>query len=233
MLLAYCRCSTLEQAADGRSTLQDQERIVRGIAMARGEASPAVYADPGVSGAVPLHERPMGSKMLSEAEPGDYICASKLDRLFRSSIDALTTVEKLKGQGIGVILADISTEPVSDNGVGKLFFSILAAVADFERERIAERVTLGRASKKARNGHIGGDAPYGYDKSGKGASCILTPNDVEQEVILEMVKVFKENKSYNRTARELNGRSRIARKGLWYPTQVKRIMERERVVHVS
>lgn len=231
MLLGYVRCSTLEQSQDGRSTLQDQERVIRGIAMTRGELDPVVYKDPGVSGSIPLNLREGGQKLLEMAQPGDYICAAKLDRMFRSSIDALSTVETLKAKGVGVILADISTEPVSDNGVGALFFKILAAVADFERERIAERVTLGRASKKARHGHIGGDAPYGFVRQGKGVSAMLVNNPDEQDVIHEMTDLWMKCRSYNATAKALNAKGMKAREGDWSAKQVCRILVRIGAAH--
>jgi len=231
MNYGYVRCSTLEQASEGRSTLEDQERVIKGVVMMKGEECVEVFRDPGVSGATPLEQRPEGARMLSLLKEGDMIIAAKLDRLFRSTIDALMTVESLKARGVGVILADISPEPVTAGGVGGLFFKILAAVADFERDRIKERVATGRKSKKARGGHIGGDAPYGYDRKGRGAMAVLTPNVYEQGVIDEMKRLFITNNSYNRTAIELNAKGMIGREGLWSATQVCRILVRTGAAH--
>src|SRR3974390_2110678 len=139
MNYGYVRCSTLEQASEGRSTLEDQERVIKGVVMMKGEECVEVFRDPGVSGATPLEQRPEGARMLSLLKEGDMIIAAKLDRLFRSTIDALMTVESLKARGVGVILADISPEPVTAGGGGGLFFKILAAGADFERGRIKDR----------------------------------------------------------------------------------------------
>ena len=62
MLLGYTRVSTLDQAADNRTSLDEQERVIRGIAMVRGvdKMDVTIYSDPGISGAVPLRFRPEG-----------------------------------------------------------------------------------------------------------------------------------------------------------------------------
>jgi putative DNA-invertase from lambdoid prophage Rac len=65
-------------------------------------------------------------KLVAGLAKGTLVIASKLDRIFRSASDALATMEAWHKQGVSLILVDCSTEPVSDNGVGKLFFSILA-----------------------------------------------------------------------------------------------------------
>ena len=94
--------------------------------------------DEGVSGSVPLEKRPKGSSLLEEIKPGDIVIAAKLDRMFRSASDALTTLEKLKSQGITLYLIDIGGNCI--NGIGKLVFTILSAIAEMERERLRERI---------------------------------------------------------------------------------------------
>src|SRR5262249_42601187 len=151
---------------------------------------------------------------------GDTIIAAKLDRMFRSAIDALTTVEHLKGLGVQVVLMDISSDPVTGTGVGGLFFKIMAAVADFERERIAERTTAGIAAKKARGGHVGGDAPYGFTKEGVGTSAILKPNLSERRIIERMAFLHHQHGSYRRVAAKLNEEGLHGREGPWFSMQV-------------
>lgn len=185
MILCYARVSTEEQAADGTTSLAEQERKCRGLAQMRGASKydVEIFVDAGVSGSVPLGERPAGQEMLARAKAGDVICAAKLDRLFRSASDALNTVEGLKARGVSVILLDIASEPVNENGVAKLFFSILASVAEFERDRIAERIADGRRGKKDRGGHVGGVAPYGFRIEGDGRDATLVPVEQEQRLL--------------------------------------------------
>ena len=123
---------------------------------------PPIWCDVGVSGSVPLTRRGAGRAMLSEIEPGDTIVSAKLDRLFRSASDALTQAEELHRRGIDIVLLDTGTEPVMSSASGKLFFSMLAAFAEFERARIRERISDGKRGKMARGGHAGGEPPYGF-----------------------------------------------------------------------
>ena len=202
MILSYARVSTLEQAADGTTSIQEQERRNKAIATLRGAASFdfVTFSDAGVSGSIPLAERPAGRDMLAAAKPNDVIVATKMDRLFRSAADALVTADELKRKGIDLILTDISTDPITGNGAGKLFFGIMANVAEFERERIAERMQDGKRAKKQHGGHIGGEAPYGYRKVGTGREARLEP-DVEEQDIIRMVAAIRERHGYRRPYR--------------------------------
>jgi DNA invertase Pin-like site-specific DNA recombinase len=135
--LGYVRVSTTEQASDDRSSLVTQEQAIRGVAMIHGVEVTEIYSDAGVSGSIPLAHRPAGGRLTAALEQGSVVVASKLDRVFRSASDALSTVEAWKQRGVDLILVDCGTDPVSSNGNSKLFFSILASVAEFERSRIA------------------------------------------------------------------------------------------------
>ena len=185
MILSYARVSTLGQDKDGATSLAEQTRRNKAIADLRG--APAIdfvkFVDRGVSGTIPLARRPAGREMLAAAGTGDVIVANKMDRLFRSASDALTIAEQLKTRGIELVLIDMGLEPVTSNGTAKLFFGMLACVAEFERERIAERTADGRRAKIEKQGHIGGDAPYGYAVEGRGREAVLVPVEHEQEIV--------------------------------------------------
>jgi DNA invertase Pin-like site-specific DNA recombinase len=119
-------------------------------------------------------------------KPGDKLIAAKLDRLFRSAEDALASARQLQERGVALILADMGSDPVTGNGVGKLFFTMLAGFAEFERWRIGERMNDGRQSKRKRQkgGHIGGQAPYGFRTIGKGRAAELEAVAAEQRIIV-------------------------------------------------
>ena len=227
MILTYARVSTLEQDKPGTSSMAEQERKCRGVAMALG-AKPfdiADYSDPSVSGSIPLRNRPAGSQIFADAKSGDTIITAKLDRLFRSASDALVTVEELQKRGVNVILADIGLEPVTSNGTAKLLFSILSTFAEFERSRIAERMTEGRAAKRARGGPLG-RAPFGFKIIGKGPASTLVPDEREQEV-LSIVKELTGRYERRRISRHLRKKGYVSRSGKPFgPTQVQRLMDR-------
>lgn len=185
MFLAYARVSTLDQDQPDKISISAQLARCQAVAKARGETGKygfSTYADRGISGSVPLSERPEGAKMLAAANKGDIVCASKLDRIFRSASDALQAIEKLKRKGVGVIICDIGIDPIAESPSANLFFGMMALVAQFERERIAERISEGKAAKKARGGCIGA-IPFGFRKEGHGSKSMLVPDEKEQEHI--------------------------------------------------
>ncbi len=225
-IYGYCRVSTTEQAGEDHSSLSDQERRIRGAAMVRGEEVNEIFTDPGVSGSIPLFARPAGGRLSSVLVAGDTVIAAKMDRIFRSVQDAVNTADRLKKMGVNLILVDVGTDPITEGGVSKLFFSILAAVAEFERYRIAERNIEGRKSKKARGGFIGGDAPYGYKVYGKGSNAVLTEDENEGHVVSRICDLAHGN-SYRGIARSLRAEGLAGRDGkTFHPETIARILKR-------
>jgi DNA invertase Pin-like site-specific DNA recombinase len=149
----YCRVSTQEQANDGVS-LDEQQRRIQGRALELGFELTRVFVEQGISGSTPLGRRPQGAKLLAAVRPSDTIIAAKLDRMFRIAVDALTTIEDLKRHNIRLVLLDVGD--VSGNGVSQLVLTVLAAVAQFERERISELVKDSKAQLRHENRHQGG-----------------------------------------------------------------------------
>lgn len=231
MILGYARVSTQAQAAEDKTSLADQENKVRGYAMSQGvdKFGIQIYVDAGVSGAIPLDRRDAGRKLLADVRPGDTIVAAKLDRLFRSAVDALTTAERWQKEGIKLVLYDISSEPVYDSPVAKMFFNILAAVANFERERIGERIAQGRAGKKARGGHVGGSAPYGYRITGSRETSKLVVNPDEMRIASTIKSMFVRNSmpiaDLTRKINDLGYKTRTGQP--WQYVQVQRVLEQK------
>lgn len=184
MLYGYARVSTVEQATG--TSLDEQERTIRAVAQAldpSADATLEMVTDPGVSGSVPFHERPGGGWLLDMLLPGDTVVVSKLDRAFRSAKDALAQAHALEERGVDLVLADMGPQPVTRDGVGRLFFTMMAALAEFERTRIAERTREGRDAKKARGGYQGGRPPFGWRKVGQGKEARLEEVPEQQKVL--------------------------------------------------
>ena len=228
MIFTYARVSSIEQAAEGNASIPEQLRKGKALASMRGVPGKDVitFIDKGISGSVPLAFRPQGKEMLEAAQAGDVICASKMDRLFRSAIDALQTAEELKQRGVDLVLIDISTDPVTGNGTGKLFFSILAVMAEFERDRIRERTEEGRRGKRARRGFMGGGVPIGFKVQGKGRDAQLEEDEREQAAIAWAKQAAEDGHKPSRIARYLSmyHPTRSGRK--WQMVQVQRILAR-------
>jgi DNA invertase Pin-like site-specific DNA recombinase len=105
---------------------------------------------------------------------GDVLVVTKLDRLSRSLIDLLTTLEKLKEKGAG--FESLSERIETHTPAGKMMLNMLGSFAEFERELIRERVKSGLAHAR-RNGRVGGSKP------------LLTKE--EQDAAIEMVRSGK------------------------------------------
>ena len=178
----YARVSTLRQASEGES-LDVQRRQIDGYAHMLGFVVDEIVVEEGVSGSVPVAERPKGGELFARLMKGDVVIAPKLDRLFRSALDALTTVEDLRQRGVGLHLLDLGGD-ISGNGLSKLFLTIAAAFAEAERDRIRERIGQVKADQKARGRYLGGKVPFGF-RRGEGGE--LVPHEAEQEAIREIV----------------------------------------------
>src|SRR4051794_29859870 len=132
--------------------------------MQRGQQLDGVIVEPGVSGAVPFNERPEGAKLWVDLRKGDTLVAAKLDRMFRSASDCLAVVEAFKARGVSLFLLDLNggADDVSGNGIARLFLTIVSAFAEFERDRIGERIRATKRAQKARGEYLGGPPPFGW-----------------------------------------------------------------------
>lgn len=92
-----------------------------------------------MSGSVPLLDRPEGQRLLASLKPGDVVITPKLDRMFRSAVDALVTAEEFKAKKVSLHMLDLGGDVVS-NGMSKAFFTMAAAFAELERDTIRERI---------------------------------------------------------------------------------------------
>lgn len=184
MIYGYARVSTLQQANDGDS-LDVQRRQIEGYCLMHGLTLDAVHVEEGVSGSTPITSRPVGGALFASLKPGDIVIAAKLDRLFRSALDALTVVEDLKQRGVKLHLLDLGGD-IAGNGLSKLFLTIAAAFAEAERDRIRERVSDGMRAKRAKGGYLGGSCPFGYEIIGTGKEAVLRPLEAEQMALADM-----------------------------------------------
>jgi putative DNA-invertase from lambdoid prophage Rac len=183
-IYGYCRVSTMKQANEGES-LDVQRRQIEGYALMQGLALDDVVVEEGVSGSIPVAERPAAGSLFANLTKGDVVIAPKLDRLFRSALDALKVVEDLKKRGVALHLLDLGGD-ISGNGLSKLFLTIAAAFAEAERDRIRERIGQVKADQKARGRYLGGKMPFGFRR---GTAGDLIPDEGEQEAIREMVSL--------------------------------------------
>ncbi|KXS31508.1 MAG: Resolvase, N-terminal [Candidatus Gallionella acididurans] len=112
------------------------------------------YADDGVSGKVAANQRPAFKQMLTQIRKGETLVVSKLDRLGRDAIDILQTVRQFGERGIKVIVHQLGNTDLT-SPAGKLLLSMLAAVAEMERDLLIERTQAGLQRAKAEGKTLG------------------------------------------------------------------------------
>ena len=180
----YARVSTEGQASSGLG-LEEQIRRIEGRAMENGWTLEHIFVDAGVSGSIALAARPEGAKLLQVLRPGDQVIAAKLDRVFRSALDALETIEAFKRRKISLWLLDLGGD-CSGNGISELVLTIMSAVAQFERARIGERIADAKAAMRHNGLHQGGTRPFGFRRGasvGPGKTYKLVEDEDEQAAI--------------------------------------------------
>jgi DNA invertase Pin-like site-specific DNA recombinase len=111
------------------------------------------YVDHGVSGA--REKRPALDRLTADAKRRrfDVLVCWRLDRLGRNLRHLVTLIEDL--QGVGVSFVSLGEGIDCTTPAGKLQLHILAALAEFERERIRERVLAGLARARAQGKRLG------------------------------------------------------------------------------
>lgn len=179
----YTRVSTEDQVEN--TSLDDQARQIKGIAITHDLELTHIYEERGVSGAVPLLRREEGCR-LAFLRKGDTVIVSKLDRMFRDARDALNVIGDWEEAGINLIINGYGNVMDKSNPNGRFMLEIMAVFSGEERRRIRERVLAGRKAKKEAGGHLGGNAPFGYTKVGNGRNAKLRENPDEQDAITTM-----------------------------------------------
>lgn len=179
---AYVRVSTTRQAEEGES-LDAQERKLEGYSLQKSWDMAKIYRDEGVSGSVPLDRRPAGQLLLAGLVRGDVVVSTRLDRMFRSALDALQTIRDLNERGVDLHLLDLGGSVVRD-GIARLFFTMVSAFAEFERERIGERIRDIKEDQRKRGRFLGGTRPLGYQVAADGG---LVP-DPDEVLLVEQIE---------------------------------------------
>lgn len=93
---------------------------------------------------------------LAACAAGDVLVAWKLDRLGRSTLDLVGLVERLNARDVGLkILTGAGASVDTTTPDGRMFFGVMAVLAEFERELIRERTRAGMQAAKRRGRHVG------------------------------------------------------------------------------
>jgi DNA invertase Pin-like site-specific DNA recombinase len=145
----YVRVSTDSQ------TIENQLCELRQVAERRGWEVVEVYNDAGISGAKGRADRPGLDLLLKDASRRKFyvIMAWAIDRLGRSLIDLLGTIQHLEAVGVDLYLDQQAIDTTTP--MGKLVFQVTGAFAEFERSMIRQRVKAGLKRAVAQGTRLG------------------------------------------------------------------------------
>jgi site-specific DNA recombinase len=197
----YLRVSSDEQKE--RQTIETQRAFLKEYCRLYGLEVAETYADDGVSGTIPLHERPEGRRLLEDAQAGMFetLLVYRLDRLGRSLLVIVDGHDRLQTAEVAL---RSGSEPIDTSSPsGRLIFQMLASFAEFERGTIRERTTHG-LHRAYRNGKHSGRMPYGYrladSEDGNGLEVV----EEEASIVREILANVAEGSTLYREAKRLN-----------------------------
>ncbi|MHA1632592.1 MAG: recombinase family protein [Candidatus Freyarchaeota archaeon] len=218
----YVRVSTGGQFRNGYS-LEEQKQAIEAYAKFAGAELVGIYEDV-ISGA--KSRRPGLDKLKEDAKAGkfDKVVFKSISRFGRNLKDLLELFDYFE-QDCSVGLVSLQEQFDTTTPAGRLMRNVLAAVFEFEREMIRERILAGKAEKKAKEGrraYTGGRPPYGWDAvDGK-----LVRNEREQTVRRRIKRLYKGGRSLSEIARILNSEGIPPKTGSkWSHVAVKNVVE--------
>jgi site-specific DNA recombinase len=194
----YVRVSTNEQAQEGFSIPAQIERL-RAFCQSQGWKIFEEYIEDGKS-AKDL-ERPKLKKMLNDMKKRkfDIVLVYRLDRLTRSVLDLYSLLKTFDEYDV----AFKSATEVYDTStaMGRLFITLVAALAQWERENLAERVKFGMEQMIDEGKKPGGHSPYGY-KFDNDFNCTVVEDEAKN--VQMIYQLYCDGFGYRAIADRLN-----------------------------
>lgn len=182
----------------------------------------ARYADREISGAR-ADNRPglQDALQLALTRRALLVCYS-LSRLARNTRDALAIIDQLHAAGAHLALLDVNLD--TSTPTGRCVFTILAAVAELERQQTAQRTSDAMRRHQAQGKRMSRYLPYGYRLE----HDQLVPDAGEREVIAQVCSLKAEGFSLRQIGVLLEKQGHGCRGRAWHHSTIKKIIEREK-----
>ena len=221
--IGYIRVSTERQASEGVSLEAQEARIGKWCAD-NGYELVQVFVDAGISGKR-MDTRKELLAALASLKKGMALVSYSLSRLARSTKDALSigeTVAKKKAD-----MVSLSEQIDTTTAAGKMMFQMLAVLAEFERNLVAERTTNALQHKKATNQKYCNQTPYGFEAiEGR-----LVEVKKEAKVVAEIQASRSSGKTLQSIADSLNRRGIPTKTNKqWQPATIHLLLKRSALV---
>ena len=209
--VAYVRVSTPGQRDEGVSLDAQRAKITAWCAV-MGYELVATYADEGISGHS-MDKRPGLQQAIDDAcTRGGVLVVYSLSRLARNTRETLELGETFAQAGADIVRLSENIDTTS--AAGKMVFRMLAVLAEFERDQIAERTAMGMAYKRSQGHRVSRHLPYGQQLSADGLH--LEPQAAEQAVIAVVKALHAAGLSTRTIATRLAEQGMLSRKGTMF-----------------
>ena len=160
----YARVSTDEQSE--RGTIETQLAACRAYCEKAGLELRQEFKDEGVSGTVPLADRPAGARLIAAADAKSFevVVCYRLDRFGRDALVCLLAIKRLQTR----VKLEYVDERFDDTPSGNFAKTVMSAVAQLERDLIRQRTVAGRERRVREGRYCSPVTPYGYVKATSG-----------------------------------------------------------------
>ena len=185
----YARISTNEEVQE--NSLDVQADKIKDYVRYKFSGEPIVSGDvfrDTCSGEIRIFQRPEGKELNRRLEPGDHLVTAKLDRMFRSMVDAVLTVEELSLRDVHMHFLDLSVD--TSSVMGLTFLHMAAAFADLERRRIGERTMETMAHLRKNKRPVNNKRPYGWEIHTIDGEKKFVPNQDERDLADWIVEAY-------------------------------------------
>lgn len=210
MIALYARVSTTEQATDKHFSIPEQIEKMKAYCKMNGWKNYKTFVDGGYTGG--NLNRPAMQDLIKQVEKGKITCvlSYKLDRLSRSQKDTLYLVEDVFLKN-NCNYISITESFDSSTAIGKAMLGFLSVFSQLEKERIKERMALGKEGRTKQGLYNGGRIPFGYTyKDG-----VFSVNEYEAMQIKEAVEMFLNGHTMAEITRIFDSKGYILKSAKW------------------
>ena len=217
-VIGYARVSTEGQAHDGVS-LDAQRARIESWCHANGHQFIGVYVDAGLSGGRADNRPELQRALADVCRLKGCLVVYSLSRLARSTKDTIAIAERLDRADADLV--SLSEKIDTTSAAGRMIFRMLAVLAEFERDLVAERTSSALQHKRSKGERVG-QVPYGHRIDADGVH--LVPCEDELAVLSRIRRMREVGRSYRDIAATLNRDSIPAKEGgSWHPMAIKRL----------